>query len=452
MSSDRTLSYHAKSVNAAEAIDDKPTEYTIQSDPKMKLRCMPSGKATFWYYYFATVNGVRSIRRAKLGTRGVTSLEDAVRKARDFERAVDSGEDPVGKEKAQADAMTFEELAEAYLQDGRMRDTTRYNGRKALELDAYPLIGTKPAETVDKADIIAVCRRIEKRIEKMNKDRGEHRDPGTQSERTKSFISSVLNHGIHLGLIDENVTKQVPRRVQKKPVRDRTPSSEELKTLWEALVSTEHRMSEPMRLIIKLSVLLGQRRGELAAMQYSELKLKDANATWTIPGDVRTRTGVRMGKTKNGKMQVLPLTPQVVELLKEAKEWRERGNDYVFPADIGAGRRGKDTTRRPHINPESVTRAMIRLRDAAGVEDISIHDMRRAISNHLKNEGFGVEVRDLILNHSSFKSVTEEHYTQSARMERQVREAMQVWSDYIGQLVGLEVGVVGNVVPMKRTG
>ena len=44
-----------------------------------------------------------------------------------------------------------------------------------------------------------------------------------------------------------------------------------------------------------------------------------------------------------------------------------------------------------------------RLREAAGVEDVSIHDMRRAISNWLKDQGVSREVRDLILNHKDFE-------------------------------------------------
>ena len=54
-------------------------------------------------------------------------------------------------------------------------------------------------------------------------------------------------------------------------------------------------------------------------------------------------------------------------------------------------------------------------------------DMRRAVSNWLKDQGVSREVRDLILNHKD-PSVTEAHYSQGARMERQVRH---IWSDHV---------------------
>jgi hypothetical protein len=62
-------------------------------------------------------------------------------------------------------------------------------------------------------------------------------------------------------------------------------------------------------------------------------------------------------------------------------------------------------------------------------------DMRRAVSNWLKDQGVSREVRDLILNHKD-PSVTEAHYSQGARMERQVRQAFQIWSDHVWEITG----------------
>jgi hypothetical protein len=56
--------------------------------------------------------------------------------------------------------------------------------------------------------------------------------------------------------------------------------------------------------------------------------------------------------------------------------------------------------------------------------------MRRAISNWLKDQGVSREIRDLILNHKD-PSVTEAHYSNTARMEKQVRAALQAWADHV---------------------
>jgi integrase len=91
---------------------------------------------------------------------------------------------------------------------------------------------------------------------------------------------------------------------------------------------------------------------------------------------------------------------------------------------------------------------MRRLRESVEVDDISIHDMRRAVSNWMKNEGISREVRDLVLNHID-PSVTEAHYSQDARMERQVRAALQAWADHVWRITR-QAGRQSNVVAMKR--
>jgi integrase len=113
-------------------------------------------------------------------------------------------------------------------------------------------------------------------------------------------------------------------------------------------------------------------------------------------------------------------------------EWRIRGVDglVLVTQPTGAG-----------------TFYVFRLREAAGVEDISIHDMRRAISNWLKDQGISREVRDLILNHKD-PSVTEEHYSATARMEKQVRVALQVWGDHVWEITGQGKGA-DNVVKLR---
>ena len=92
--------------------------------------------------------------------------------------------------------------------------------------------------------------------------------------------------------------------------------------------------------------------------------------------------------------------------------------------------------------------AMRRLRSVAGIDDISIHDMRRAASNWLKDQGVSREVCDLILNHKD-PSVTEAHYSATARMETQVRAALQSWADHVESVVG-GVAKRGNVLEFAK--
>jgi integrase len=139
------------------------------------------------------------------------------------------------------------------------------------------------------------------------------------------------------------------------------------------------------------------------------------------------------------------LSSQAVALFREAV--RECGDgEYVFQADMSKVKIEKSPLT-PHINGDSVSRAIARLREAAGVDDVSIHDMRRAISYWLKNQGVSREVRDLILNHID-PSVTESVYTPNARMEKQVRQALQMWSNHVWEITGQSIGA-SNVVALR---
>ena len=131
------------------------------------------------------------------------------------------------------------------------------------------------------------------------------------------------------------------------------------------------------------------RHDEVAGCRVLELVgLETETPMWVIPGDTNHRGKIIEGRTKNGREQRLPLSRQAVGLFKEALTDCSKGGEFLFPADLTKIKTGR-APRAPHIHGESVTMAMRRLRAAAGVEDVSVHDMRRAISNWMKVQGIG---------------------------------------------------------------
>jgi integrase len=172
--------------------------------------------------------------------------------------------------------------------------------------------------------------------------------------------------------------------------------------------------------------------------------LDSKDPRWIIPGDANKRGKIIEGRTKNGREQVVPLSPLAVSLFKEAlKNCADR--ECVFPAEADTTKtKGGKETRLPHIHGESVSKAVRRLRENAGVEDVSIHDMRRAVSNYLKDQGVGREVRDLVLNHAD-GSVDGQHYSQDARMLKQVRSALELWSRHVERVASGKGSAASNV-------
>lgn len=415
--------------------------------PGLVLVTQPTSQGVFYKFYR---NQTGALKKLRLGSYDEIGLEGARKLWEDQTLAVAGGSDPVGERHALKVAMTFKELAEAFLDKGQLSATTRGNYWRHLNNLVYPVIGAKPCETVTSNEVLAICRKLE--------TRGHF----ALSNMAKSIIGGVYRYGRQQGLCKSNPVLGIGRRGQK-VARDRTPTDAEIAALWEAIDSATEgetkrkdkgpnpaRLSKAMALIIKLAIVTGQRRTEICGARVDELHgLDGASPQWIIKGDENKRGRIIEGRTKNGRTQVVPLSPLAADLFKEALQHCADKN-FVFPADISRVATGKQA-RLPHIHGESVSKAVRRLRASVegleGVEEISLHDMRRAISNWLKNEGVSREVRDLVLNHTD-PSVTEAHYSQSARMTKQVGMALVAWADHIAKVTGQAVAS-SNVVTLR---
>ena len=122
--------------------------------------------------------------------------------------------------------------------------------------------------------------------------------------------------------------------------------------------------------------------------------------------------------------------------------------DAIFPADRArATREGIEAPRKPHINAESVSRAMTRLCTHAGIEDLHVHDMRKAVATWAGDNGILPHVVDYILHHAA-KTTTGAHYDFST-MDPLVRPALQAWADHV-EAVADGRRSDGNVTPLRR--
>ena len=82
--------------------------------------------------------------------------------------------------------------------------------------------------------------------------------------------------------------------------RERVLSDPEIAEIWRAAGDA----AAPYGTIVRLLILTGQRRGEVAGMVWNEIS--DDLATWTMPGE----------RTKNGAAHIVPLSPPARDLLK----------------------------------------------------------------------------------------------------------------------------------------
>jgi integrase len=383
--------------------------WRVEGHDGLNLATYPTGAASWWFIYRLHRDKQRKI---KLGDFVDTTLAQAIQRAQEHRAAVGRGDNP---QHGQHKGITFQQLAARCLTEHpSLAASTRRNYEYCLKADVYPDIGHKIASAVSVDDVAAICRKI--------KTKGKI----VHAQRVKTTIGGIYSWGIRESLTKTNPAKGVPNQQTIKSVRNRLPADDELQRLWEALDAAP-RLSKAVALVIKLTIITGLRRKEVAGARVDEI---DGN-TWTIRGDI-AKAGriVNEGRMKSGREQIVYLSRQARALLDEALG-ACADDEYVFPADpLDTAKR---STESPHINGDSVSRAMRRICDDAGIEDLHLHDMRTAMVSFLDEAEVQESIQSTLLHHTP-QDVTSVRYRRSKREDR-LRYAWQLWADHIDAIV-----------------
>jgi integrase len=162
----------------------------------------------------------------------------------------------------------------------------------------------------------------------------------SRADTARVIISSIFTYGIDRGYVSENPATGMRNRHAYLP-RDVVASANYIRRLWSAMDAGEAAMATGIATIIRLALVTGQRRTEIAAATKDELDLSPAARLLTIP----------RGRAKNRNMHRVPLSPQAARLFSQACAVSGE-SPFVFPGEI-AGR---------PIASRSVSKAMERAR------------------------------------------------------------------------------------------
>jgi integrase len=299
--------------------------------------------------------------------------------------------------------MTFGELAANRLDKGDpLRPGTERDYRHVLGKDVLPAIGNIPAKAVTREDVIRVLDVIS--------SRGSNR----RADTARAVISSIFSHGIDRGLVSDNPAAGLRNRHDYQP-RDVIATPEDMRRLWSAMVHGEAAMSPTIATIVRLALLTGLRRTEIAAARKAELDLDSISPVLTIP----------RGRAKNRNAHRVPLSRQAARLFRHAVEAAGE-SEFVFPGERNCS----------HIASGSVSTAMERTRAKLGIKDITMHDLRRTAGTYMSQYGVPRDVRERILNHGGSRkgSITDSVYN---RYEYDVekRAALELWADALAGII-----------------
>ena len=341
------------------------------------LKLNIKGRKTYVVQY---VIGGRS-RRYTIGPHGSPwTVETARERAKVLLGRVADGEDPQGAKILDRDAMTVAQMCELYLTEGlaTRKPTSVATARADLDNHVKPRIGTRRAADITPEDIDRLLLEIAEgktaRRTPTGKKRGVSRVRGGKGAANSaiSTLGAAFGFAIRRRVRPDNPVRGVRKFRERKLERFLSPA--ELARLGEALAAAESLgVESPFAIAaIRLLVLTGARRNEILGLERAWIDTH--NSCLRLPD---SKTGAKVIHLGEAALEVIQAIPEIV------------GNPHLLPARGGTG----------HL--KDIQSAWERIRDAAGLSDVRLHDLRHAFASLGVGNGDTLFVVGALLGHRS---------------------------------------------------
>lgn len=434
-----------RTVDAAQAGDRQQVLW----DSEVKgfgLLVLPSGTKSYVFQYRVGGRGAK-LRRYTIGRHGSPWTPDLARKrARELAALVRTGTDPIDAErgaqeaKAAAEAerqrireLAFADYADTWLRAGLKpgtRQRTRDGYKAALASHVTPLLASKPLPEIQRRDVVRVMDKI---------------PAGQPAVRRITFavLRMLFNWAAGRGDIAASPLggMDAPSAV---PSRDRVLTDEELALALRAAA----QMERPFGQFFQLIFTTGQRRNEVAGLDWSELDR--AGARWTLPGT----------RAKNGEPSIIPLNPVAMAVLdglascadQDERKWPRKG---LVMTTTGKTAISGFSRAKARLDADMLVLAR-KVAEEAGEDSADVtlapwrlHDARRTMATAMQRLGVRFEVTEAVLNHTSgaSRSGVAAVYQRHDWAEEK-RAALDAWGEHCRRLAD-GAGEADNVVRLR---
>jgi integrase len=372
----------------------------------LAVRVTASGGKTFLAQY--TVRGQK--RRIPLGSCQAVSLARARDSVRKIMGDVANGMDPASERKKAGieakrrsvhEALTLKALLSDWQALHLASKRPRYAAEAVRALrNAFDSLLDLPAADLTRVTIVKTL------------DAMARKGSAAMASRAAAYGKAAYGWGIKRGSLSANPFLSLP--VAPAQSRDRVLNDAELSSVWRA---TEGPGS--FNGIVRLLILTGQRREEVAGITWAELS--DDLSTWTIPAS----------RAKNGATHIVPLSTQARALLQSSL----RLGSLVFPG--GRGPFSSFSTSKSFLDTNS------------GVTNWRLHDLRRTMATGLQRLGVRLEVTEQVLNHVSGSRAGIVGVYQRHNFAHEKRAALDAWGEHVQSIIeGRDSST--NIIPMLR--
>jgi integrase len=382
-----------------------PLEVWDQTLRGFGVRVSRRGTVTFFAMRRRRGAGSSQAIRVSIGPYPLLPLAEARQRAREVLRDLYDGIDPREREaeRLRAEGAKRSNIFSAVAEEFITRHVSRARTARAIELrirrELLTRWGNKSISEITRHDVI---RAIEEIV-----DSGR---PGA-AYQTLTYARRLFGWAIDRDIygIERAPTDRLSARdlIGAKQPRQRVLTDAELRLIWQATAETY-----PDGPYIRLLLMLGQRRNELARAIWNEFDLD--KALWTLAG----------ARMKSGEPHTVPLPPDAVEILRALPRF---AGDVVFSASQGA---------RP-LNDFGATKTRLDRRITtlnAGklIDHWTFHDCRRTFRTGLSTLGIAPHVAELCIGHKQRGIVATYDLH---RFDGEKRHAFESWAAQLRSIV-----------------
>ncbi len=343
---------------SVEALEPQDKEYGVR-DHELKgfgIRVMPSGRKTYQVQYRAAGR----TRKFKIGVHGAITADEARREAKKLLSNVAFGANPSEDKRMFRDAPLVSEVCDRFMDEHVMvhlKPSSQRTYKISVEKKITPKLGMIKAEALTRADVTKFMHGL--------------RDKPIQANRTFAALSKMMNLCEQWGLRPDgsNPCRHVKKYKENK--RERYLSSEEMERLGNVLSECERDGIETPYVVtfFKLLLLTGARLGEIQTLKWDYVK----DGCFMLPDSKTGAKKIYFGPEVQGLLDGLARVPN---------------NPYVIVGPMVG----------EYMN--DMQKPWRRIRKRAGLEDVTIHDLRHTFASFMVTAGHSLPMIGKLLGHS----------------------------------------------------
>ena len=393
--------------------------------PGFGLKITPAGGRA-WVFQYRTRDDARQTRRMTLGSAGKGGGAISASRARDLaEQAstrVKAGQDPQADKIGKRNAATVGELLDLWLAHQRQRvalgdmsEGTRADYESRAKVHLRPAFGGLKPSDMTRQRIDAWRRGRLDAAATAAEDAAaravegpEYARPSKRRRATKAAPRILGQEGVKAVLrvlsafcgwaVDQGHMAANPALGMGQFATARREVFLSPAAITATGASLAGSDANPVSLAaLRAITLSGMRRGEIIALRWEHVDL-DAGMIELAQHKTSRKTGRRL----------VPITPPLAAVLEQAKGWRRRGCPYVFPAQadkaMAAVKGGQPVPAKVmagHLSATALRRAWAKVRGAAGVGAVRLHDLRHTAASVGAAEGLSLPQIGKVLGHTS---------------------------------------------------